>query len=241
MTTRIKILTCLLITIIYTSCKLQKGHLKILGKQDDIIATDSIKKFMKTKERPSIVLRVPNDAARATESENNNSAYSAIERELMAYNFNVKDRGLFNAVIGGAGSLNYEQLSKLTDVDLILEVVYINDRVPINTNRVFDVDGYPIASEHNFTRYGATIELKLILVKSNDFAGGFLFNYTPCKEKNNDCHCKVGYKGKKVYSDIEINFCGGDNKIKTYEFVPINELEALARRGVQQMMLEIKE
>ncbi len=235
----LKILSCLLIIVIYSSCTLKKGYLKILGKQDNVIASDSIKKFMKSKERPSIVLRVPNDAARATESENNNSAYSAIERELMAYNFNVKDRGLFNAVIGGAGSLNYEQLSKLTDVDLILEVVTLDNKVPINTNRVYDVDGYPITTEYNFKRYGATIELKLILVKSNDFAGSFLFNYTPCKEKNNDCNCVVGYKGKKVYP--EINFCGGDKTIKSYEVVPVNVLEDLARSGVRQMMLEIRE
>ncbi|GAB3884868.1 hypothetical protein GCM10028825_11390 [Spirosoma agri] len=60
--------------------------------------------------------------------------YNAIEKQLFKEGFSVRDRGLFNQVLDANQSVAYSKISSLTDTDLILELVRLDNPVGYTTN-----------------------------------------------------------------------------------------------------------
>ncbi|MFZ2205520.1 MAG: hypothetical protein WAV23_02935 [Minisyncoccia bacterium] len=236
----------ILITII-SSCGIKRGYLQFKSKNDELIATDKIKVFMKKNPNPSIVLRVPQASNGATQSDQNSYVYSAIEKELVIAGFKLKDRGLLNQVVNSQSVLDYQKLSEYTD--LILELVKVDTKVPFNTNVAYTRDGTErVLKNINYTRSGASIEFKIILVKNNEYGGSYSFFYAPCPTLNDNCYCKVPYKYvKKFYPDRVVNFCGIDKRKaardepSAYETVPQDEFEIFVRKGVKKVIDLIKQ
>ncbi len=225
----------------FFSCALQKGKLQYEGKKNEIIVTQSIKDFMAKKSNPSIVLRVPYVEENATTSDTNNYIYTAIEKELILAGFNVKDRGLLSEVMNKKReSINYSDIQSLTEADLILELVKINRNIRYTTNKIITKEGYEKVFNKPITRYGASIEFKLIIVKENILAGSYLFYYTPCsKDNNSGCECAVGYKSYDVYPLI--NYCNQPKVVNIpYEYVDGSILEEFVRSGIRLLIEEIK-
>lgn len=226
------------ITLLTTSC-LKTGYLKYDGKKNEIIASQKIKEFMQKNPSPSIVLRVPKAELLSTQADPNGYIYSAIEKELMIAGFNVKDRGLFNEIVGKASGITYQELKKLTGTDLILELVRADLAVEHETNRIYSkLNEEVVFKNAKIVRNGAAIEFKITIIENNDYGGSYSFYYTPCpKSENNDCSCQIGYKGSKVYTNL--NLCKDEN-YDGYEKIDKDILEEFVREGVKKVIAEIR-
>lgn len=246
---KLKVVLLIFVTLFLTSCGIKKGFLKFDKKNEELVATEKIKDFIRKNPNPSIVLRVPNTSSDALQSDQNSYIYSAIEKELAKAGFNLKDRGLFNQVLNSQQSLDYSKINDLTGTDLILELVKIDTRIPISTNKAYTKDGkLKMTKGFDYTRYGASIEFKLILVKNNDFGGSYSFNYTPCIENEylSNCECQVGYKKSgKFYSDIDVNICDinedkSKKKVQAYQTISQNPFESFVRDGIKKVIASIR-
>ncbi len=214
-----KIIKLLLVTLILNSCALKTGYLKFdRTKQDEIIATVNIKKFMASHPNPSIVLRVPDGGGSILGNDNNSLIYNAIEKELIIAGFNVKDRGLFKAVMDKSKSSDYSQINEVTKTDLILELILPDTKQQYRTNRFYTEDDEEIIfNDREFNRDGLEIDFKLILVKENEYGGSYSFYYAPCEKKNELCGCKVVYKNytpPRTYP--QVNPCRDKNNNTAY-------------------------
>lgn len=171
------------------ACGSYTTMIKYQKQPDDVYANSNLKEYLKNNNSPKIVLRVPNSSDRATSntinSTNNNVFYNAIEKELLKEGFNVRDRGLFNEIMDKSKSADYTKLGEETDTDLILEVVNLNTDVAYTTNKLTMVnngnrsENYQIGNI-DYKKSGASIEFRLIMVKNNEIAGNYKYNYTPC-------------------------------------------------------------
>ncbi|HAV54224.1 MAG TPA: hypothetical protein DCX41_04730 [Aequorivita sp.] len=239
-----KTILLILILTIFGSCSLQRGYVKLTGKeQKEIITTNEIKKYMRANPNPSIVLKAPTSEDKSTQSDPNSYLYNAIEKQLLLEGFDVKDRGLFNEVIGKSKEINYSEIKQLTGTDLILELVRFDTEIPYYTNIYYQKDGKEaIAKEDNFLLNGATIEFKITVIDGNKHGGSYLFNYVPCVERTDDCSCSVAYKKglDRVYP--RLSFCKGDRRAssKGYETIPVDKLEKFVREYVSIMAEAIR-
>lgn len=251
---RITIITGVFIAVMFNSCSIKKCYVQFDHKNHELIATEKIKILLKQNPSPSIVLRVPQAAGGATQSDPNNHVYTAIEKELVIAGFNPKDRGLFNQVLNSQTALDYSKINDLTGTDLILELVKVDDKIPFTTNRAYDIkdgkqkigDNPKMPGLNQITRFGASIEFKLIIVKNNEYGGSYLFNYTPCDNSDNnsrnDCNCQLDYA---MHTFFVKDYCGysqaNGNQGKAYEAVPQNEFEIFVRNGVKKVIASIRE
>jgi hypothetical protein len=122
--------------------------------------------------------------------------YNAIEKQLFKEGFAVRDRGLFNQVLDANQSVAYSKISSLTDTDLILELVRLDNIVGYNTNVCYTE---PDNQERLINEYrntgGASVEFKLVHVKSNEIVGSYKVHYTPCLDGCRGMYKKAGSKG----------------------------------------------
>lgn len=173
-----------------SACGSYTNVIKYSKLPDDVYANNRLKEYLKSNKTPKIVLRVPNTNDKATSNtinnQNNTILYNAIEKEFLKEGFNVRDRGLFNEIVDKSKSADYAKLGEETDTDLILEVVNINTDVAYATNKITMVNNNGSGNDRssiapvNYKKAGASIEFRLIMVKNNEIAGNYKYNYTPC-------------------------------------------------------------
>ncbi len=228
--------------VLFSSCALHKGHLSFQTKSDEIIATPKIKKFINDHPNPSIVLKATRVENKSTQSDPNNYIYNAIEKELLLAGFDVKDRGLYNEVVEKSSEISYADLKKLTNTELLLELVNISTNIEYGTNKFYTKEGEEKISAKNFIQYGASIVFKLTIIETNQFAGSYTFNFTPCSDKTTGCECEIAYKN---YSPVlvypHLSQCKDPkNNSKGYEYVSKDVMEEFVRNGVKQMIQEMK-
>jgi hypothetical protein len=200
-------------------CSSETKIIKFPKRPDDIYANPNLKEFFKLNRNQNVVLRVPNSADKATSNTNlnqdNNVLYNAIEKELLKQNYSVRDRGLFNEIINKSGSTDYSKIKDLTNTDLILEVINIDPKVIYTTNRVSVVKKKKTKEQIgnvDYKRYGASVEFRIIMVRNNEIAGTYKYNYQPCPDG-----CQLAsfkFSGKK-----------GDRQVVLRETVSVNTLE----------------
>jgi hypothetical protein len=128
--------------------------------------------------------------------------YNAIEKQLFKEGFSVRDRGLFNEVLDANQSTAYSKISSLTNTDLILELVRLDSLVGYTTNTCYVEPGEQqrLINQYRDTR-GASVEFKLVHVKSNEIVGSYKVHYTPCLEGCRGIYRKVGSSGIFTNSD----------------------------------------
>ena len=205
--------------IFLIGCASETKVIRFPKRPDDIYANSNLKEFFKVNRQPNVVLRVPNTADKATSNTNlnqdNNVLYNAIEKELLKQGYSVRDRGLFNEIINKSGSTDYSKIKDLTNTDLIIEVVNIDPKVMYSTNKV-SVSRKKKTTEQisniDYKRYGASIEFRIIMVRNNEIAGTYKYNYQPCPEG-----CELAsfkFSGKK-----------GNKQVEVRETVSVNTLE----------------
>lgn len=224
------ILTITTLILILTSCATEREIVKFQKLPDETYANPNLKGFFKSNSNPNIVLRVPNTNDKATSNtstnKNNDVFYNAIEKELLKENYSVRDRGLFNELLSKSQTTNYSNIKELTNTDIILEVVNIDLSVLYSTNKVTVIKSRKETERIGKIDYkdkGASVEFKVILVKNNEIAGSYKFNYTPCVEG-----CELGtfkFTGKNK-----------DRKIQLKETVEINTMEEFIKLTTKKLI-----
>lgn len=107
--------------------------------------------------------------------------YNAIEKQLFKEGFSVRDRGLFNEVLDDNQNTDYSKINGLTNTDLILELVRLDNTVGYTTNvcNIASDDQQRLINEYR-DMGGASVEFKLVYVKTNEIVGSYKIHSTPC-------------------------------------------------------------
>lgn len=230
----LKPLVLLILALILGSCSSTK-NLKFSQKADDIVTTESLKNFLDSNKKPKVVLRVNESSVSVTEGENNDYLYNAIENQLLASGFIVRDRQLFNQIIDNEeNNIDYKKLKEKSDTDLIIELTKLNPKILYETNKYFDKnDKEKVESSYKYKRYGASVEFKVVMIKSNEFAGVYKFNYTPCSSgKGCSISKSLSQLRKERKKDLK-------DKEKGYEGVERDELEVFIKDATQKLIDEM--
>lgn len=227
-----KIITRIAVLALITSlvsCSTSKT-LKFTKAPDDIIKTESLKDFLNTNKNPKVVLRVNSTSFAVTENENNDYLFNAIENQLLANGFIVRDRQLFNQIIANSeNSVDYSKLKEKSDTDLIIELTKLDSKVLYETNQYYDQkNNLKVDKEYVHTYYGASVEFKVVIIKSNEFAGAYKFNYTPCVNG-----CVVSKSLKELQKERKER---EKQKEKGYEGVERNELEEFIKNATDKLV-----
>jgi hypothetical protein len=194
---------------------------------NEIYANANLRQFLKENKSPSIVLRVPNTSDKATSQTTTTKdlLYNAIEKELLKEGFSVRDRGLFNEIISKSQTSDYSKIKDLTNTDLILEVVNIDSTVIYSTNKVTLIANRKekeVIQNIDYRRYGASVEFKLILVRNNEIAGSYKFNYKPC---SGGCELTAFQFSNRHPNEIALK-----------EFVQVNHLEEFMQSSTRDLV-----
>lgn len=220
------LMTCLYY-LLMVSCATTTRVIKYPTLGNDIYANANLKQFLKDNKFPSIVLRVANTSEKATSQTTTNKdlLYNAIEKELLKEGFSVRDRGLFNEIINKAQTSDYSRIKDLTNTDLILEVVNIDPEVIYSTNKVTLITKgkeKEVIQNIDYKRYGASVEFKLILVRNNEIAGTYKYNYKPCP---NGCELTTfQFTNKRL------------NEVALKESVQVNLLEEFMQSSTRDLI-----
>ncbi len=215
------------------SCSSTKT-LKFSKKADDIVTTQTLKDFLVNNKSPKVVLRVSESSYTVTEDENADYLYNAIENQLLSSGFVVRDRQLFNQIVGNDdNNIDYQKLKEKSDTDLIIELTKIDSKILYETNKYYDKnDSEKVEKYGTRKRYGASVEFKIVLINSNEFAGIYKFNYTPCVEG-----CVISKSFKDVKKELKLFKKKGSNP---YEGVEKDVLEDFIKNATRQLVTEMR-
>lgn len=237
-----KKLTALLAIVgILSSCSSTKT-LKFSQKQDDIVKTETLKDFLINNKNPKVVLRIPQTAFKVTEAENKNSEpenydylYNAIENQLLASGFVVRDRQLFNQIIGNDdNNIDYQKLKEKSDTELIIELTKLDPKILYETNIYYDKNNNEkVDKYYKRKRYGASVEFKIVMINSNEFAGVYRFNYTPCVDG-----CMISKSFKDSKKEMKLFKKKG---ISPYEGVEKDILEDFIKDATRKLVAEMRQ
>lgn len=216
-----------------TACSSSKT-LKFTKKADDIVKTQSLKDFLKNNKNPKVVLRVTNTSYTVTEGEDVNYIYNAIENQLLSSEFVVRDRQLFNQIIGNNdNNVDYTVLKNKSDTDLIIELTKLDPKVKYSTNKYYNQkNDEKVENDYLYERYGASVEFKVILINSNEFAGIYKFNYTPCMEG-----CVISKSIKELMKERKKK---DKSEVQAYEGVERDELEVFIKDATKKLVEEMR-
>ena len=166
--------------------------------------------------------------------------YNAIEKQLFKEGFSVRDRGLFNEVLDANQSVAYSKISSLTNTDLILELVRLDSLVGYATNTCYvePDEQQRLINEYRDLR-GASVEFKLVHVKSNEIVGSYKIHYTPCLEGCRGLYKKAGSKGSFVSSNWQKP---NERKLsnRSYQKLDQDELEAFITDATHQLVKSMR-
>jgi len=244
-------LICIFLVVLY-SCHSSNELVKFTARNQDVYTNNNLRSFLKNNPQTNVVLRIPNALEDVTTKTTNDKMisisaqnqtmdiyYNAIEKEFLKAGFSVRDRGLFNEVLkkmsrDNAENINYSQIKDLTNTDLIVEVIKINPAIQYVTNKKYSIDkrGRTIESSSSteFKEYGASAEFKIILVKNNEMAGTYTFNYAPCVDG-----CPISTFHTKAIPKIKFL-----NSTPAYEGVEKNVMEDFIRKCAQDLITAMK-
>lgn len=207
---------------------------KFNQKSNEITTTPSLKEYLSTNPNPKIVLRTNArlTSDNVTEQEQNNYLFNAIESELLKSGFVVRDRQLFDKILTNSdNNNNYENLQQKSDTDLIIELTNLDRSIAYQTNKYYDNNGKEKTSSilANKIYYGATMEFKVILINTNEFAGIYKFNYVPCVDG-----CEYGPTKRPTKRELD------EIKIKSYEAVEEDRLIEFVRNATRQLISQMR-
>ena len=218
--------------LVLTGCTTTKT-IKFSQKENEVQTTETLSRFLSQTKNPKVVLRVNESSQNVTDKENNNYLYNAIENQLMASGFIVRDRQLFNQIIGNTeNNVNYDNLNKKSDTDLIIELTKLDPSVVYETNTYFDGKGKVKTGDFASKKFGATVEYKVVMIKNNDFAGLYRFNFTPCVDG-----CTVSQSLKELNKSLKLK---SKLAVQPYEGVEKNELEEFMKSATRNLVAEMR-
>jgi hypothetical protein len=203
-------------------------------KNDEITTTPSLKEYLSTNPNPKIVLRTSTRLSNnnVTEQAQNNYRYNTIESELLKSGFIVRDRQLFEKIVTNSdNNTNYENLKQKSDTDLIIELSNLDRSIIYQTNTYSNSKGQEKTSSMLATKifYGATIEFKVVMINTNEFAGIYKFNYIPCVDG-----CDIRPAKRLTKRELD------DVKKVSYEAVEEDKLIEFIKNATRQFIMEMR-
>lgn len=225
-------------------------------KDEDVTNLNKLE-FLKTSTNPSIVLRVPNVSREVTQEDNNIktqknndgtnniddiNVYNVIENELLKGGFTVRDRALFEKVLGDKSVNDYSKIEELTGTDLILELSSIQFvKYPMNSFTYFTNSRRKGTVENRinctnyFNLYGLRLEFRLVKVKDNDFIGSFTYNYNPCD--GNPCDYNINVSAQNACSVPYLQ--QGNAVVSGTNLISQEQIESFVKSSTQKLVKEI--
>lgn len=239
----------LLVVLLFASCSAPNQLVKFSKNQNDVYTNTNLKTFLKSNAQTNVVLRIPNASENVTSKNTTEKTitsapsmdvyYNDIEKEFLKAGFSVRDRGLFNEVLAkmsrdNNGNINYSQIKDLTNTDLIVEVIKINPSVPYVTNKSYTVGKKgkitESTSNREFKKFGASAEFKIIMVKNNEMAGTYTFNYNPCPDG-----CPASSFSKPIVIKTKLS-----PTVSAYEGVETNAMEDFIKQCARDLISAMK-
>ena len=233
------------------------GVFKLSPEKDETVKNANKLEFLKNATNPTIVLRVPNASREVLEEDknvktaknndgtnnlNDINVYNVIEKELLKGGFTVRDRALFEKVLGDKSVNDYSRIKELTETDLILELSSIQFvKYPMNSFTFYSQSRKKgniesrINCSNYFNLYGLKLEFRLIKVKENDFIGSFTYNYAPCDE--HPCNYNINVSSESTCSSPFIE--QGNVIISETPLIPQQEIERFVKSSAQKLVKEI--
>ncbi len=230
---------------------------RVSAQKDEVVKNANKLQFLKTAVNPTIVLRVPNASREILEEDKNTktpkntdgtnnlndiNVYNVIEKELLKGGFTVRDRALFEKVLGDKSVSDYSKIKELTETDLIIELSSIQFvKYPVNTFTFSSQSRRRGTTENTFTcanyinLYGLKLEFRLIKVKENDFIGSFTYNYMPCD--NMGCNYKVNVNAKNGCSVPYVQM--GNVYLSDTKLISQQEIESFVKNSTQKLVSEL--
>jgi hypothetical protein len=152
----------------------------------DAVTQPALQRFMRSVQRPTIVLRVPSPQRQVTQSQAQQGeaemsrAYNLIEKELVKAGFTVRDRGLLEEVLRSTQNLDYQVIEDKINAQLILEIVSIQARSYKNDEYLRVKDrGVGRLQKGAFPIDGWQFECKVVLVNSGEIGGIYTIHVAP--------------------------------------------------------------
>ena len=233
------------------------ANFRMSAQKDEVVKNASKLLFLKTATNPTIVLRVPNatreileeDKSMRTQKNNDGTnnlndinVYNVIEKELLKGGFTVRDRALFEKVLGDKSVNDYSKIKELTETDLILELSSIQFvKYPVNSFNYTTSSRKKGNVENTFNcsnfinLFGLRLEFRVIKVKENDFIGSFTYNYAPCDM--NQCNYLVNVNAKNGCSVPYIEM--GNVIMSETRLISQQEIESFVKNSAQKLVNEI--
>jgi hypothetical protein len=230
---KLKLLLLVAFVCLFTSCSSTKT-IKFSDKEPDVYTTDNLKSFLDKNKRPKVVLRVPDASQNTTAQESVDYLYNSIENQLLASGFVVRDRQLFNQIIGNdSNNIDYEKIKEKSDTDLIIELTKLDPSIVYETNTYYDKkDREKTETEGTYERYGASVEFKVVSISNNEYAGMYKFNYTPCTDG-----CVISKSFKDIRKELkELR----KKEEEPYEGVEKDVLEEFIKDATKKLVAEMR-
>lgn len=228
-----KLLLAISVLFLFSSCSSTKT-IKFSKKDNDVYTTNNLKDFLQVHKNPKVVLRVPNSSLKTTDQEDVNYLYNAIENQLLASGFVVRDRQLFNQIIGNeSNNEDYEKIREKSDTDLIIELTKLDPDILYETNKFYNKKNKEkVENEGVHKRYGAAVEFKVVSIQNNEYGGMYKFNYTPCTEG-----CVISKSFKDIRKELK-ELKKRDEE--PYEGVEKDVLEDFIKDATRQLVSEMR-
>lgn len=230
---KFKLLLSAVLICLFSSCSSTKT-IKFSDKEPDVYTTDNLKTFLDKNKRPKVVLRVPDASQNTTAQESVDYLYNSIENQLLASGFVVRDRQLFNQIIGNDNNnIDYEKIKEKSDTDLIIELTKLDPSIVYETNTYYDKkDKEKTETEGTYERYGASVEFKVVSISNNEYAGMYKFNYTPCTDG-----CVISKSFKDIRKELkELR----KKEEEPYEGVEKDVLEEFIKDATKKLVAEMR-
>jgi len=230
---KLKLLLLVALVCLFASCSSTKT-IKFSDKEPDVYTTDNLKSFLDKNKRPKVVLRVPDASQNTTAQESVDYLYNSIENQLLASGFVVRDRQLFNQIIGNDNNnIDYEKIKEKSDTDLIIELTKLDPSIVYETNTYYDKkDREKTETEGTYERYGASVEFKVVSISNNEYAGMYKFNYTPCTDG-----CVISKSFKDIRKELkELR----KKEEEPYEGVEKDVLEEFIKDATKKLVAEMR-
>ncbi|MEO8109117.1 MAG: hypothetical protein ABI594_03750 [Ginsengibacter sp.] len=216
------------------SCSAPSKIIKYDEHKNEFYTNSNLQDLLVANKFPKVVLRVGKFNFRSLTDNSSQKTmdylYNAMENELIKQGFNVKDRSTFNEFVSRTNSA--ELLKKeLSDVDLVLEVVSIDDNVQYSTNKVISLKRKDLTQAEDTRQYksvGAYVEYHLIIVKNNEIGGTYKFYYEPCPHGCPIENFKSINKGKK------------DNQLQLSKGLSKEIMEQFISSSVQELVYSLR-
>ena len=227
-----------LYALLTTACiSTRPGIVRFTQPAPETYSAKALQELLQSNRNPSVVLRVPEAAVNPAEQDLPplNSAYNAIEKQLIKSGFAVRDRGLFNALLASSENANYQGIAQRTDTDIIIELVGIDFDLRYRTNTFSGQQNgkeYKLAPGASIELPGASVEFRIVVVAQNEIAGLYRFDYAPCQQ---GCKYRVSNTGALYRDDSSTPI-----EVQPYETISVDALAEFMTTSTQELIRELR-